>query len=236
MRLQAKRKKYYYLIAVAGMLCLIFAGLLASFDLAIYGDREYRFYEKEYVRYHVTEALDMELSDVMQVTKHMMAYLRGNAEELSVMTTVDGAHQDFFNDQDRFHMGEVKALFLGGLKLERIFILIGIVLLTVCALGAKCEAVVIRAVFTAVGIFFGCFTVIGVFCAVNFSQVFEVFHRIFFDNDLWLFDPATDYMIRMLPEEFFFDMVVRIAVIFAAFLALILGAACFRRRKTGKNK
>ena len=44
----------------------------------------------------------------------MDAYLAGEREELRVITTVDGVRQDFFNEQDRFHMEEVQGLFLGG--------------------------------------------------------------------------------------------------------------------------
>ena len=45
-----------------------------------------------------------------------------------------------------------------------------------------------------------------------------IFHHIFFNNNLWILDPAEDYMIRMLPEGFFYDMVMRIGSIFAVFL------------------
>ena len=63
---------------------------------------------------------------------------------------------------------------------------------------------------------------LGIACAVDFNAVFVKFHHIFFDNDLWIFDPAEDYMIRMLPEGLFFDMVVRIGCIFAGLLAVFL--------------
>ena len=57
----------------------------------------------------------------------------------------------------------------------------------------------------------------------------------FFTNDLWLFDPETDYMIRMLPEGFFYDMVMRIGACFVG--GLILLAAVFflwgKRQKIG---
>ena len=109
-----------FFVSALGMLLLIFAMLLTAFQLAIYGDPEYRFYEKEYTKYHVTDALNMELKDVMKVTDYMMDYLIGKEEELSIVIKVDGRTQDFFNEQDRFHMGEVKDLFLGGLKLRNI--------------------------------------------------------------------------------------------------------------------
>ena len=54
------------------------------------------FIKKEYQRYEVTEDLDMSIDHVMYVTEHMMNYLIGKEEELSVVTTVEGREQDFF--------------------------------------------------------------------------------------------------------------------------------------------
>ncbi len=104
---------------VLASLCLFIVLLLTSFEVAIYGDNEYKFYQKEYEKYQVQEKLDMEMDDIMYVTEEMMSYLHGEREELSVMVKVEGKQQDFFNDQDRFHMGEVKVLFLGGLKASK---------------------------------------------------------------------------------------------------------------------
>lgn len=234
--MKKKSSIQYRVIAVIGALLVIFAGLLASFDMAIYGDREYRFYEKEYEKYNVTEALGMELSDVMDVTEHMMAYLHGWEPELSVVTTVDARKQDFFNEQDRFHMEEVKNLFLGGLKLMYISFLTGMALLIWSGVkGEKGHTVVADAILQALGIFTVVTVALGVFCAVNFTQIFVIFHEIFFDNDLWLFDPATDYMIRMLPEGFFFDMVIRIGICFGGFLLLLLAGALFRKGVAGRS-
>ncbi len=62
----------YLLIAVLAMFLLVISLLLCIFQIAIYGDAKYGFYEKEYVKYEVTESLNMELSDVMSVTEYMM--------------------------------------------------------------------------------------------------------------------------------------------------------------------
>ena len=105
-------------IAFVAAFLFIICLLLSSFEWAVYKDEDYKFYEKEYEKYEVTKELDMEMEDVMHVTEEMMAYLIGEREELSVWTTVEGREQDFFNEQDRFHMGEVRTLFIGGLKLR----------------------------------------------------------------------------------------------------------------------
>ena len=41
--------------------------------------------------------------------------------------------------------------------------------------------------------------------AVSFDQLFVAFHKVFFNNDAWLFNPSTDPIILALPETFFID-------------------------------
>jgi integral membrane protein (TIGR01906 family) len=38
---------------------------------------------------------------------------------------------------------------------------------------------------------------------INFSKAFYFFHKIFFRNDYWIFDPQKDPIINALPEELF---------------------------------
>lgn len=67
---------------------------------------------------------------------------------------------------------------------------------------------------------------------INFSESFIKFHHIFFDNDLWLLDPKTDLMIRMLPEYFFKDLVFRVIVIAGGIFVLVEGATLLLAKKT----
>lgn len=188
--------------------------LISSFETAMYSD--FGVYEREYEKYDVLDDLGMTMEDTMHVTREMMAYLRGDRDVLSVETMVEGRQQDFFNEQDRFHMAEVRDLFIGGLDLR----------LGACAAAVLCILILIflRAdwrkivprsywiVLAVIGVLLAVFAAAAV---IDFNAVFVGFHHIFFDNDLWLFDPAEDYMIRMLPEGLFADMVVRIGVLFA---------------------
>lgn len=45
--------------------------------------------------------------------------------------------------------------------------------------------------------------VLALFVAACWEQVFVMFHKLFFNNDYWLFDPTTDPVITILPDEFF---------------------------------
>lgn len=214
-------------------IAFVFVLLISSFEIGAYGD--WKFYQKEYEKYEVADDLGMEMKDIMSTTKYMMSYLRGGEEELCFVTWIEGEEKDFFNEQDRFHMGEVKALFLGGLALRRIaVILCAISIVGLVYLKDDWKMVLAQMYRRTLGILFALIVVLGVLITRNFSKAFEIFHHLFFDNDLWLFDPRYDYMIRMLPEGFFFDIVLRIGSIFGGFLILsfLLSVVI---RKTYKN-
>lgn len=224
--------------AVIMMFLLIGVLLLTSFQVAIYGDSQYRFYEREYKKYQVADSLNMTMDNIMDVTDQMMAYLIGNKAELSVITDVDGETQDFFNEQDRFHMGEVKNLFLGGLKIRNIM-LVAVLLILILLAARKADLIKLlpRAYFVTLGITGVITVVLGGLFASDFDKYFRIFHEIFFDNDQWMFDPATDYMIRMLPEGFFYDFVFRIGGFFVGSLAVlgVVSAACIFMEKCKKK-
>lgn len=79
------------------------------------------YYKMEYEKYQVLDDLpEMTMDDLLSVTDEMMAYLRGNREDLHVFTTMGGEYREFFNARETAHMEDVRGLFLGGLWLRRI--------------------------------------------------------------------------------------------------------------------
>lgn len=208
--------------------------LISGFQAAMYAD--FGVYEREYTKYQVLRELDMEMEDAMYVTREMMAYLKGDRERLSVVTTVEGTEQDFFNEQDRLHMDDVQGLFLGGLALRRgaFAVLAAALVFLAAACRKEMWRTLARSFQAVLGILAALILFLGIAMARNFNAVFTKFHEIFFDNDLWIFDPAEDYMIRMLPEGLFFDMVIRIGGIFLAGLTVLLILSIVYTVRSGK--
>ena len=228
------RKIIHYGAGLILGFALIAALLITSFEIAMYAD--FDVYRQEYEKYDVLSDLDMTMDDAMDVTRQMMAYLRGEGDTLSVITTVDGREQDFFNEQDRFHMGEVRDLFIGGLNIRTGALVIAVLCILLLILTkADLKKTVPAGYQAALAVTAAVLLFLGIACAVDFNTVFVKFHHIFFDNDLWIFDPAEDYMIRMLPEGLFFDMVVRIGCIFAGLLAVLLILSFIPRIVKGKR-
>ncbi len=61
---------------------------------------------------------------------------------------------------------------------------------------------------------FVCFGIIGGFAAVDFDKAFTLFHTVFFPGkDNWWFDPNSDQIILVLPQEFFANCAILIVVL-----------------------
>ena len=106
-----------YALGILFSFCLIVTLLITSVEAVTYWTPGY--YEREYSKYNVTEDVHMEMDDLLDVTTEMMAYLRGNREDLHVPTIVDGQPKEFFNDREIAHMEDVRGLFVGALVLRR---------------------------------------------------------------------------------------------------------------------
>lgn len=67
---------------------------------------------------------------------------------------------------------------------------------------------------------------LGILAVWNWKGFFTKFHELFFDNEYWLFDPATDPVINILPDVFFLHCLG--AVIFFILLGGLLTGAAYR--------
>jgi len=63
--------------------------------------------------------------------------------------------------------------------------------------------------------------IFGFFMFVGFDAFFIKFHELFFSNDDWLFNPATDPIINVLPEQFFMYCFILFFVLIEVFFLLM---------------
>ena len=76
--------------------------------------------------------------------------------------------------------------------------------------------------------------------SIDFDRSFVLFHKIFFNNNYWLFDPTTDPVITMLPDTFFMHCAIMIIVIVVLLSIVFLAVYLWKRQHAGikyrKNK
>ena len=223
-----------YILGILTAFCLMIILLITSVEAVTYWTPG--FYEKEYAKYGVTEDVHMEMDDLLDVTHEMMSFLRGNREDLHVMTVVNGQPREFFNEREIAHMEDVKGLFIGALLLRRICLLTAAVSLVIMfLLKGKAKSILPKTLCIGTGLFFAVLLVLAGIISTDFSKYFIVFHHIFFNNDLWILDPATDLLINIVPEPFFMDTAARIGITYGISV-VVLFLACLYFVLRGKNK
>ena len=125
-------------------------------------------------------------------------YLHGGNHAFQHIFTVDGTEYAAFNAKEQHHMADVQDLFRLGRFIT--WLGLGVVLFGGLSAHRKLDWRTFRRTLIAI---LAVVTVIIIAACIDFSSLFILFHQVAFTNDLWLLDPQTDLLIRLMPIEFF---------------------------------
>ena len=137
-----------------------------------------------------------------------------------------------WSEEGRQHFIDVRQLFLLDLRVLTAAVLALVVLLLLAALLRRRPAPLGRKhfLFWSGSGLAAVFVVVGALAATDFDRAFTVFHQLFFPGKTnWLFDPDTDEIIRILPQDFFMHCAILILVL------LLLGCVIFLLQKPRKR-
>jgi integral membrane protein (TIGR01906 family) len=219
------KKRFVALAAYVNAVCLC---LITLYGAVIAPTFNTAFYEWQFRRNGTADTVNVLPEDLTAVTQHLLDYMRGRVDSLQIPAYINGVRQDFFSDRAIEHMVDVKNLFFAGRAT-----MIGAVALFVVSLVVAVSRKGLKETFTAyrntaiaMG---GGLCVVTVLTALNFERAFEIFHRIFFFNDLWMLD-MNDTLLNIVPQEFFVWISGTVAGLFVGFLALMgIGGEVARR-------
>lgn len=138
------------------------------------------------------------------------------------------------SDFGKIHFFEVKQIFICLYVISIIFI-IKMVLSIITNKNSDFGKGIIKSFNSSVNLIVLIFIFISIMIAVDFSKTFYFFHKIFFRNDYWIFDPVTDPIINALPEELFMIELILILVLLIIF-TLIIKVLHFRSVSKTKRK
>ncbi len=229
-------KLIHRLAGIAAAFCLMIILFITSIEAVVYWTPGY--FKDKYTKYQVLEQLPpMTMEDLLYVTEEMMDYLKGEREDLHVLTTMGGEEREFFNEREIAHMEDVQQLFLKAITIRRVcLILCALMLVFMAVTRARLGQVLPPSLCMGTGLFFGLIAVLALIISTDFTRYFILFHHIFFDNDLWMLDPSTDMLINIVPEGFFMDTAGRIAAAFCGASLLLFGICLFLTLRNRKRK
>lgn len=156
----------------------------------------------------------LDLGDLVNVTKPMTDYIGLSLDEhyafademAAFMRGETDVQPSVLNEKEQTHMLDVRALVNLAQTASKGLMGVAAGLAVVIAwTGAKGKrrGVLLGA---ALGVLLLATAAAGAYLLLNaqgFEALFVRFHEIFFTNDLWLMDPQTDILIRMMPQLLF---------------------------------
>ncbi len=170
------------------------------------------FYHYEFKKNDIYSVVDIADKDMPTVIKRLSGYVVGRYPQFNYQLEINGVKQDVYGEREVLHMKDVRKIF----DITRYLAAFMALYITAFFFANKQDDKLKYLVdLTRAGLI-GVVVItlfLGLLVMLDFSKYFVVFHEIFFSNDLWLLNPATDRLIQMLPEVFFRDMAVAIVLL-----------------------
>lgn len=133
--------------------------------------------------------------------------------------------------REQAHMRDVRGVFAGFF----VAVLLSAVVLLVVGWRARGAAWFWRAARNGAMVLSAGVVVLGVVSLVAFDALFEVFHRIFFAGGTYLFDPRTERLVQLFPDQFWSETSTVLGIVLLV-LAGVVGVIGHRRGTSGADR
>lgn len=164
----------------------------------------------EYTVFGVEGGRALSSEEVGAVDDGTRAYVLCECDDGALLERIAG----FYDEREKAHLRDVQAVLAGTKRVTLVAALLALVL--GAGLGRDAFR---RAVLTDAALVVG----VGALAALLFEPAFLLFHRIFFPQGNFLFDPATDDLVRLYPEGYWLLVTVLLGLTFVA-LCLVVAA------------
>lgn len=188
-------------------------------------------YRHGFTTYDISLATGFDEATLDEIAVGLIHYFNAGDDAIDITVTKDGASFSLFNGRETGHLKDVKGLFRFGYAVLLGTLVYAVLFLLAALVWWKDRRALGTGLLFGGGLTLVLMAVFGIIMAVDFNAFFLQFHLLSFANDLWLLNPATDYLIMLFPEGFWFDAAFVIAA-GAAGGALLAGLLGWFLRKT----
>ena len=185
-------------------------------------------------------AFDQDRSGVDQLTGYTTAQVRDvTGSILSDLVfgpprfeaALPGAAAPVLDASERGHMADVRTVLMGLGTVA----LVAVILLLLVGFAARGRRWFWRAVAVGARLLIAGVVVVGLGFALFFDQAFELFHEIFFAPGTYMFDPRTEKLVQLFPDQFWSETSVAVAgsILVLAILVAIAATSIGREPEPG---
>ena len=185
---------------------------------------EPRVYEYAIDQFNAVAVTGIDRAQLLQAGAEIRDYFKNNQETLTIHVQENGHDALLFNARETAHMKDVKSLLRAMDKAQEFSVIYALCYIAVVVLWAReitPRALAMR-VIGGSALCLGVIGVIGAFAVTGFDSAWLDFHKLAFNNDFYLLNPATDHLIQMFPPPFWENIVFLVGLLIAAECAVLI--------------
>ena len=192
---------------------LFLAILLSNSLLMINTDSFYKF---EFNKNNTALKTGINENDLFLVVDNIQDFFKEKSnEKINMVVYISGIKKNLFNSKEIQHMIDVKNLILNIKFFNYLLWFTALILLLIKISLSKEKKLISLLSITRSYFIYSVAILIStlILIALSFRWIFYFFHIISFDNNLWILDPRTDYLIKIFEEVFFMDAAIFIGIL-----------------------
>ena len=192
---------------------LFLAILLSNSLLMINTDSFYKF---EFNKNNTALKTGINENDLFLVVDNIQDFFKEKSnEKINMVIYISGIKKNLFNSKEIQHMIDVKNLILNIKLFNYLLWFTALILLLIKISLSKEKKLISLLSITRSYFIYSVAILIStlILIALSFRWIFYFFHIISFDNNLWILDPRTDYLIKIFEEVFFMDAAIFIGIL-----------------------
>lgn len=206
------------LIRISLIFCLPIILLLSSFYYWMYNED---YFAQQFAENNVYSSFYAERDALLQENHNLVQYLKSGSGMIE---------SQFFSAKERSHLNDVRIVMQSATYL--FMILLAAWLIGICFYRKDAVSIIYKGGLISLLLF-----LLLLLCALNFELAFTYFHKMFFADRTWVFEP-TEALVRMYPERFFYNIAKNILLTFGALGAAmaLLSLSYTRYRRTARRQ
>ncbi|MBQ2930786.1 MAG: TIGR01906 family membrane protein [Clostridia bacterium] len=186
--------------------------------------------------YAPPETTGLPAAEYAPVAKMITRYLQ-TGRNFQHTYVVDGMEYVAFNAKEQAHMADVHSLFFCSTWVCWVLLILSFGCLLQFDSNAPWKSLPHMLTFrhTLIAVL-AVVTAVIILACIDFNSLFVLFHKVAFTNDLWLLNPQTDLLIRLMPIEFFISYAAIMGGMWLAGMVAMLVVSTIRIKKLKANE
>lgn len=178
------------------------------------------------------ESLRLDSDTVESALTNMLMYVKGKNENPQTSFEVDHHKVEFFNEREISHLSDVREKLQTGKTIWGFMMLFGIICMALLVFRRRVHFVA-KLYIVTLGVELFVSLIIAIAYALNPLYMITLFHRLFFEGNTWIFNPATDRIIYFFPNGLYADMIIKaLLVLLVEITCCVIGSVFVLRKKS----